>query len=477
MSTRPRLSLSPALRGWQRCARAHVLLFLLAFVGSAVAEGPRHVFLIVIDTLRADHLGAYGYTRDTSPYIDSLAREGVLFEHAYAASSFTRESIAAILGGAWPTASGSGAGWEAHPAPGVETLPEMFRRAGFATAFYSDTPMLEHAGFARGFDEAAGMMEYGRSLLGTKVLAKAKSFLEKNAGRDTFIYLHLLDPHSPYDPPEEYLARIGAPGGDAPEVIDARAALSTLTREGFGPGEARFEAMVAHYDAEIAYQDDLLKGFAGWLRETGRLAGTTIALTADHGEEFLEHGYLEHAWHLYPEVIRVPLVFWSGAGLPPARVPGRVSNVGIFPTLAALLGIPPRPEAFAVGPLLAQTADGGWIATAQTAPIIAELQLPERNMLRVVIAEDSLYVAAQQWLRTERLPDAGLHAVQRRLREEYRTGVRKQPGPWDPVVHEALYDLKADPRCLADIATTDLERLGRLRGLLGAYRAACGAGR
>lgn len=460
---------------WIRCALAHVLALGAAFTAHGAAlEPPRHVFLVVIDTLRADHLGAYGYGRATSPFIDTLAAEGVLFENAYSASSFTRESVAALLSGAWPSASGSGAGWDAHPAPRLETLPEMFRRAGYATAFFADTPMLEHADFARGFDEAAGMPEYGRSLLGGKVIARAKAFLEKNAERPTFVYLHLLDPHSPYSPPEDYLKRIGVDLPATIEVMDARNNLNRLKTEGFGPGEARFEGMVARYDAEIAYQDDLLRGFSDWLRETGRWENSAIALTADHGEEFLEHGYLEHAWRLYVESIHVPLLLWAGARLRPERAVARVSNVGIYPTLAALAGVTPRGEAFAAGPLL-ERGPAGWQAATPAGPIFAELLLPERNMVRAVIDGDSLYFAAQQWLSAEACADAGLHAVQRRLRDEFNAGIRTRPAPWGAVVHEGLFNLAVDPRGLADIAAAAVEELARMRALLAAYQKICEA--
>lgn len=463
----------PCSRAKIYCALAHVLALIAAFSPVAeAADPPRHVFLIVIDTLRADHLRAYGYDRDTAPFIDSLAAEGVLYENAYAASSFTRESVAAMLTAEWPTASGTGAGWDAYPATQLETLPELFQRAGYATAFYADTPMLEHPGFARGFDEAVGMLEYGRSLLGGKVIARAKAFIEKNAGRNTFIYLHLLDPHSPYAPPAEYIARIGAKPTATIEVMEARANLNALKAEGFGPGDARFEGMVAAYDAEIAYQDDLLRGFADWLRETGRWDQTTIALTADHGEEFLDHGYLEHAWRLYVEVTHVPLIFWAGPGLQPARFAPRVSNVGIYPTLAALAAIPTRSGAFAVGPLL-ESRSNGWQPVAPPGPIISELQLPERNMVRTIIDGDSLYLAAQQWLSAERCADVGLHVIQRRLRDEFNAGIRSRPAPWGPVVHEELFDLSKDPRGLRDLAPAAPPQLARGRALLDDYRKQC----
>lgn len=458
-----------------RAALALAIAMLAANCALAQAP-PRHVFLIVIDSLRADHLPSYGYARNTAPFIATLAEEGVLFDQAFSASSYTRESIAALLTGRWPSATATGAGWDARPDPALGTLPEAFRAAGFATAFYTDTPMLGDVNFTRGFDEAIGLPDFGLSLQGGKVIDRAKDFLTRHADKNTFIYLHLLDPHSPYGPPADYYARMGR-GNMPPAPVDmlrVRSRLRELRAQGLGPGDPLFEDILCRYDAEILYQDDLLRGLAGWLRETGRWEHTALALTADHGEEFLDHGYFEHAWRLYVESIRVPLLFWAGPRLQPGREAAPVSTVGLYPTLLALAGIDPGARAFDFGPLL-RPEGGLWRAHAPGGPIIAELQLPERNMMRSIIDGGLHYIASQQWLSAEACADAGIHTVQRRLRDEFRAGLRPRPDPWGPPVKEELFDLARDPREQHDLAASDPQALARMRAAMEAYRAACTA--
>lgn len=460
-------------RSWRH---ALAMALGLAYACGAVAQGApaKHVFLVVIDTLRADHLTPYGYSRNTTPFLDEIAQQGILFENAYSASSFTRESVSAMFTGRFPSSGGAGAGWLARPAEGRITLAEHFQRAGYATALYADTPMLEDPMFARGFDEAKCLPEYNRSLLGGKVLERAQQFIERNAGRNTFIYLHLMDPHSPYEPPKEFYERFGPPApAGMPNLGDLRSYVPELLREGFGPGEARFEHLVRAYDGEIAYQDELLRGFVDWLQQRGMWDESFFLLTADHGEEFLEHGFVEHAWGLYAEVLRVPLILWSGARITPGREAARVSNVGIFETLLDVAEIP-RNDVADYGGLLAPV-DGRWAAQSPGQPIISELRLAERSMLRSVIVEDYHYLAGQQWLDAEQCAAASFYMVQRRLRREFEAGVRQRPDPWGPVTREALFNLAMDPLEQKDLTPQGGVALERCRAVLADYVARCRA--
>ncbi len=120
---------------------------------------------------------------------------------------------------------------------------------------------------------------------------------------------------------------------------DVEPRIGELVAAGFGPGEPRFEDLVARYDAEIASTDEAVERLLRGIEALGRRDRTLVVLTADHGQEFLEHGFVEHAWTLYQESIQVPLVFWAGGSLGPARVTHRGSLVDVLPTVLGLVGI------------------------------------------------------------------------------------------------------------------------------------------
>ncbi len=178
--------------------------------GSALLAG-YDVLLIVVDALRADHLGAYAYTRDTSPFIDSLAREGIVFERAIANSSYTRESVAALLTGQLPSRSGA-YGWLARPGRAAPHLGEIFRRAGYHTGLLSNTTQLYDPGFNRGFDETQHLPKsWDISREGGRLTKRALDFVARAGSRPVFLYLHYLDPHAPYDPAPGFRQRLPAP--------------------------------------------------------------------------------------------------------------------------------------------------------------------------------------------------------------------------------------------------------------------------
>jgi arylsulfatase A-like enzyme len=167
----------------------------------AAASGLKDYNLVVIniDTLRADHLGCYGYGRNTSPFIDSLAGRGVLFERALSNSSYTRESVAVLFSGRLPSASGS-VGWNARPSDTTRNLAELFRDAGYQTGFSSNTTMLTDPLFTKGFDEAEQLTTvWGLSGAGPKLSARAVEFATRHAGGRFMMYLHYLDPHEAHD--------------------------------------------------------------------------------------------------------------------------------------------------------------------------------------------------------------------------------------------------------------------------------------
>ncbi len=450
-----------------------VLLSLSGCGGRGKAPGaPRHVIVIVSDALRADHLGVYGYPRNTSPFIDQLAGEGVLFERALSNSSFTGESISSLFTGKLPSATPWGSGWEARPDPAVAGLGTLFRSQGYATALFSNSPMLDHPQFYRGFEETACFTKYGISQIAPRLVERALAFARKRAGERSLMYLHFIDPHGPYGPPEAYYRRFADSLYPDPLNVtrDVRLRLPELVAEGFGPGDPRFEDMVTRYDGEIAYVDDHLRQLFDGLRALGTLDDTLVIFTSDHGEEFLDHGFVEHAWQLYPESLHVPLLFWWPGHLPARRESGWVSLVDVLPSMLRLADIEPGRDDFDGTPLFAW-GDGGWRVIPRDKAIISELMIQTRSMIRSVVYDDYQYLAYWKQLNAEGLSEAARN--QGAWRDALDRGETAPLDPWGPLAGEELLRLGPDTKGNPVVYATPPEALVRLRAILKAYRERC----
>jgi arylsulfatase A-like enzyme len=296
--------------------------------------------LISIDTLRADHLGCYGYERDTSPFLDELAAGGARFANATINTHGTTPSHATILSSLYQEAHGVQAGSDPPRAipPEVALLPEILRSHGYATLGITGGGNVgREFGFARGFDEfddRAHSVKVGVR----RALRRIAHHLEAPEPRPLFVFLHTYEVHSPYAPPQAYHSLFGPTSSDFEPtsrnllaiVNDARTALSS----------ADLSHVVAMYDAGIRHTDDVLRSFFEELAELGFLEDAVVAVTSDHGEEFAEHGGLLHRALLYQEILTVPLIF-SGRGVAPGLVDrSPVSSVDIAPTLLALANLP-----------------------------------------------------------------------------------------------------------------------------------------
>jgi arylsulfatase len=416
-----------------------------------------NLVLINVDTLRADHLGLHGYARPTSPALDRLAEGAAVFEQAMAASSVTRESVAALFSGRLPSRSGS-YGWRATPAADSAHLGELLGRAGYRTAFLSNTVMLRDPGFARGFERVQHLpARWDLSGEGMRLTDTALAFVGR-VGTPFALYLHYLDPHAPYAPDAERLARFDAPQVEAPLELyrDVEPRLPALRAEGFGPGEARFEDLVARYDAEIASTDAAIGALLAGLADRGLLERTLVVVTADHGEEFLEHGWVEHGWTLHRESLHVPLLFSAPRLIVPARVHEPVSQIDVLPSLVDLLGLDPA-GAPIDGTSLFERGENGWRPRASFEPVVSELLLSERNVVRSVLWDGWRYVAAQRWVPA--------HERSAKLRPPATTAL-PSVDPWGPLVHEALYHVREDPGETRDRLAAEPERSRALRGLL-----------
>jgi len=436
-----------------------MLLILACWSGAPDRSAPLagyDVLLVVVDALRADHLGTYAYPRDTSPFIDSLARQGIVFERAIANSSYTRESVAALLTGQLPSRSGA-YGWLAHPDRAGPHLGEIFRRAGYRTGFLSNTVQLELPGFARGFDEVRHLPKrWDISGEGGRLSARALDFVKRSGDRPVFLYLHYLDPHAPYDPAPRFHRRFAPAPFATPLALydDVEPRIGELVATGFGPGESGFEDLVARYDAEIASTDEAVESLLHGLEALGRRERTLVVLTADHGEEFLEHGFVEHAWTLYEESIRVPLILWAGDALEPARVTHRGSLVDVLPTVLDLVGIE-APDGELDGTSLLERNTGRPFESPTSRPHFAELLIEERNVLRAVIQDEWKYLAFYRWVSPEQRGGGDAKA---------------EPLEFDAApIREELYDLARDALERRDRSADSPERLACMRDALRDY--------
>jgi arylsulfatase A-like enzyme len=288
------------------------------------ASAPRHVILISIDTLRADHVGAYGYPKPTTPFLDSLAKEGVLFEQHMSNSNNTLSSHASILSGLVPMAHGTRDGGSDEtrlPLPSaVDTLAERMNDAGYTTAAF--TAHAAWLGRAFGLDQGFEHLE--AEWWNAKDLSRAfLHWLDAETPSHMFAFLHFYDAHSdmaapgitlPYQSDPEFVARIAGtrpanftgtvPGKDyqccSRWLMAANKGVFTIPPE-------QLEYVRGLYDAGIAQLDRDLWLLFGELRRRGYLDGALIVVTSDHGEEFWEHGQMMHGG-MHEEISRVPLI-------------------------------------------------------------------------------------------------------------------------------------------------------------------------
>ncbi|MCZ7581960.1 MAG: sulfatase-like hydrolase/transferase [Deltaproteobacteria bacterium] len=320
-------------------------------------SGASNLLLVVVDTLRADALGCYGAKGAPSPAIDELATRGTLFEDVSSVSSWTRPAVGTMMTGLIPREHRMTALTGRMPDPAT-TLAQKFAAAGYRTGAVVMNPILKsYFGFARGFrdyEEQTNTVEAsfwmtGRSirrLLGgsgekrtrkaddaSLAVDKMLGWIDRGDGAPFFGYLHLMDPHAPYDPPEPFRSKhlTGAAtrfsflynGGDLAATADPK----TL------------DAYRALYDAEVEFTDRELGRLFAELEKRGIRGKTRIVLMADHGEQFREHGGLLHGYSLYQEEIRVPLIV-AGLNVPAGRrvsIPRSLAS--IHDAILSLMGL------------------------------------------------------------------------------------------------------------------------------------------
>lgn len=309
------------------------------------APGARNVLLIILDTVRARNMSLHGYERATTPYLDSLARSSVVFDRAYAPSSWTLPTHASIFTGLQP--DDLSANWltplNAEPA----TLAEAFASRGYRSAGFVGNQGYAgpHTGLDRGFSHYETGYLHPRTILGASMLGRLVllggwqpwgwemlrrkpgsavteqflGWLPERGGAPFFVFLNYYDAHDPYVPPEPFADHFA---GDAVPV-----------RPVHGPDRPRLQAMIRGYDASIAYLDAELRRLMSELRRRGHLENTVVVITSDHGEEFAEKGAMTHGTNLNASVLHVPLI----VVLPGRRAEVRIRRPVSLRDLAATL--------------------------------------------------------------------------------------------------------------------------------------------
>ncbi len=309
---------------------------------------PRHVFLVTVDTLRADHLGTYGYGRDTSPYLDRLAKQSVLFERAIVQWPKTGVSFASMFTGQYPHTTGLTHKSAIRIPEGFLTLPELFESRGFTTVGVNSNGVLsDDLGWNRGFDEyletgnffsfqEGDQRSYRASMNARRVNELAFPLLEKHQGADRlFAWIHYSDPHTPYFLPPD----VANPFLDDRLFVGDQRVLLEQPGATEIDGRQDLKFYVSQYDANVLVVDRAIEQLIGQLDKLGLLADSVVIVTADHGESLGEHEYyLEHGRLPYNTTSHVPLLVYEpyrpGAG---RRVPEPVELVGLYPTLRDLV--------------------------------------------------------------------------------------------------------------------------------------------
>jgi choline-sulfatase len=316
-----------------------------ALAASSPRRPTTNVILITIDTVRADHTGPYGAKGVATPTLDTLARDGIVFDHAISQVPLTWPSHAVILTGIYPFQNGV-QDFTGQPLdPRFRSVAQVFKQQGYVTAAVVSAFVLDRSwGLARGFDfyddtfSPEAFMKRDLGLVDRRAgesVSRAISWLQKNPRRPFFFWLHLYDPHSPYDPPEPY---------------------RTQYRDHL-------------YDGEIAYADHELGRLITWLKRNQLYERSVIIMLSDHGESLGEHGEKEHGFFIYNSTVRIPLIVKPPAGsrLRTEHEPRPVETTAIAPTLLRLAGLNNAiVSQFSSSPLVGDNADKHDAAYSET---------------------------------------------------------------------------------------------------------------
>ncbi len=325
----------------------YILAFLIVLLSSyplhvsaAYANTPHGIILISLDTLRADHLGIYGYHRDTSPSIDAFANESVVFDNAVVQSPWTLPSHMSIMTSLYPSFHGLDNKGSQRLADEHTTLAEFLQEGGYQTAAFTGGSWVSgRFGFNRGFDSFDDQGWYGIA----SILPKVKKWLDENKQNPFFLFIHCYDIHHPYNPPPPYNSMFHdfIYRGN---LIPSAKALMNSSKKKLSNEDVRH--LIALYDGGIRYTDEEIGKFLSYLREARLYEQTLIIITSDHGEAFKEHGELLHGQLYYRPNLHVPLIVRiPNYPKKEIRVSELVQSIDLLPTILDIARRPAHPKA------------------------------------------------------------------------------------------------------------------------------------
>jgi len=413
----------------------------------AARTGPMPVLLISLDTLRADHLGLYGYPRATSPWLDRLARDSAVFLRAKSQATKTLPSHMTLFTGLLPSVHGVVDEGDMLPR-GWPTWVDRLRERGYHTAAFTEDAFVSALfGFRYGFDRyhdgtfhIFGSEEKGGDVRAT--FERASRFFEENAGYPFFVFLHTYEPHSPYcaEPPLRGRFRESYEGVVPDCIADRYLKRISGLVDGGTFGDRDREAVIAAYDEEIRFTDAVLGQTLARLEELGLLDETLIVVVSDHGEDLGDHRRIgRHGHQVYDSVVHVPLlVRWPAGGVRAGIHHQPVGLTDVGPTILDLLGLgeaDDRVQGRSLAPILRGRA-------ASTGPVFSE----NRSVfLRVAVEQDGFKLIQNLgWNRQKFSPDE--------VPSSYREVFGPLPGDEDEF---ELYDLASDPAERVDLSASD----------------------
>jgi arylsulfatase A-like enzyme len=418
----------------------------LAGCSKSPPAGPRDLVVLVLDAVRKDHLSVYGYERDTSPTIDALARQGVMFDRAYTPAPWTLASVASLLTGNMPETHGAGT-WSDDRSKGnptalsgaAVTITERLKDAGYKTYCRSANPYLD-LGVTQGFDRSETLPGNAQELVDWGLDAANEA-----GDRPLFLYLQFMDAHTARDLPTEFTNLYATP--DAGERLPVHKTFDEWIIQQFRDGELeRYRKnRIAVYDGAIRLIDREIARLLKGLEKRGRLDRTWVVVMSDHGEEFWDHFEIEekcyhdsrgffgvgHGHSLFEELVGIPLIVRGPEAAAGHRVRNPVSLVDLGPTLLDLMGPGEKIGEYTLGRSRAAALRGGEV---ERTPIFAQ-QLLYGHKRRTVIDVDDVKLIRS----------------------------------YDPREKDFLFDLKTDPHERDNRIDKDPERVTKLKAMLDAY--------
>ena len=431
----------------------------------ATAGSGYNVVLVSFDAMRARETSLYGYTRDTTPHLKRFAEGAVVFENAIAPASWTLPATMSIFTGLYPSNHGvvnklttgpDGKIIDAQLAPQVTTLPQLLHRAGYVLgAFTGDAGVSARFGFGRDFDAFLDDEKFGGFV---HSMPAAKAWLQAHKEQRFFLFLHGYDVHGQNDPVEGYSAKFtpgykgSLKGGkDEQAVFRERGLANKFKRPDHEPGLAPSEFSEAdrdfyrgQYDEKIEHADARFGEFLKAMDDMGLADKTIFVLLADHGEEFMEHGNIDHGPTLFQEMIHVPLVI-KVPGVPPRRITELVSSFDALPTVLDFLGVKPgRIDGVSLRPLME--------GKAMTLPtVFCETDYRLFSHKRAVIVGDLKVIHSldtDRWVCYDLKADP---AEQHPLPVDRAPELRKSLEAWEATLPRRYADYKTDPGAIIKI--------------------------